>query len=42
VSRLAGSLRVARSYAVDAVASVVGVTVVLGLALAVATASARG
>jgi hypothetical protein len=42
VSRLQSALRVARGHAVDAVASVVGVTVVLGLALAVATASARG
>jgi hypothetical protein len=42
VSRLHSALRVARGHAVDAVASVVGVTVVLGLALAVATASTRG
>lgn len=37
-----GGLRLARGLAIDAVASVVGVTIVLGLALAVATASTRG
>ncbi len=40
--QLAGGLRALRGAAVDAVASVVGVTIVLGLALAVATASTRG
>lgn len=39
--QLVGGLRRARDLALDAAASVVGVTIVLGLALAVATAGAR-
>lgn len=39
--QLVGGLRRVRDLAVDAAASVVGVTIVIGLALAVATASAR-
>ncbi len=39
---MASGLRLVRGLALDAVASVVGVTIVLGLALAVATASTRG
>lgn len=39
---MSGALRLARGLALDAAASVVGVTIVLGLALAVATASTKG
>lgn len=41
-ARVRSVLSVAREVATDAAASVVGVTIVLGLALAVAAASAKG